>query len=106
MTAPLPDPDWTIHPGELWAEAITEAGRTQRDVARQVGCSDKHLSRIINGRALPSAVLTVAFARALDLPVELMWNLCAKYQLDLALGKRDLTNNPLPGDSPQAEGAT
>ena len=84
------DPDWTIHPGLHWAEAIDESGRVPREIAQEMGVSEKHLSQICNGNALPSAEATVAFCKALDLPVRLMWNLFCVFTLGLALGKKDL----------------
>ena len=94
------DPDWTIHPGVHWAEAIAESGRVQKSVAEEMGVSEKHLSQICNGAALPSAEATVAFSRALDLPIRLMWQLCSDYKLALALGKTDLTRDYFPSNEP------
>ena len=83
--------DWTIHPGVHWAEAITEAGRTQREIAGKMEISEKHLSQICRGAALPSAEMTVRFCRVLGLPIELFWTLTCNYRLALALGKKDIT---------------
>jgi plasmid maintenance system antidote protein VapI len=85
------DPDWTIHPGLHWAEAIEESKRVQREIAQEMGISEKHLSQICNANALPSAKATVAFCQVLDLPVKMFWQLCCNYQLALALGKKDVT---------------
>ena len=84
--------DWTIHPGVHWAEAIAEDRRTQRGIAEEMRISEKHLSQICNCAALPSAEVTVAFCRVLDLPVELFWTLACNYRLALAVGKADITD--------------
>jgi len=84
--------DWTIHPGVHWAEAIAEDRRTQREIAGEMGISEKHLSQICRGASLPSAEMTVRFCRVLGLPIELMWTLACNYRLSLALGKQDITN--------------
>lgn len=87
----MTESDWTIHPGIHWAEAIADSGRTQRDVAADMGISEKHMSQICRGRALPSADLTVAFARVTGVPLQMFWNLACNYRLALALEKKDLT---------------
>jgi transcriptional regulator with XRE-family HTH domain len=83
--------DWTIHPGVHWAEAIAEGERTQRQIAAKMGISEKHLSQICRGASLPSAEVTVAFCRVLDLPVEMFWTLACNYRLGIALGRKDIT---------------
>ena len=85
------DPDWTIHPGVHWAEAIEESGRVQREIAQEMGISEKHLSQILHGNALPSAEATVAFCQVMNLPVRMFWNICSNYKLAIAMGKKDLT---------------
>lgn len=85
------DPDWTIHPGVHWAEVIEESGRVQREIAEEMGVSEKHLSQICNGSSLPSAEATVSFARVMNVPARMFWNLCCNYKLALALGKKDVT---------------
>ena len=65
--------------------------RTQREIAAAMGISEKHLSQICNGAAMPSAEATVAFCRVLDLPVRMFWTMACNYRLELVLGKKDLT---------------
>jgi plasmid maintenance system antidote protein VapI len=85
------NPDWTIHPGVFWHEALVEDGRSQAAAAREMGISQKHISQIVSCHVTPGVDATVAFSRVMDLPVELMWNLACSYRLALALGKKDLT---------------
>lgn len=84
------DPNWTIHPGKTWAEIIDATSVTVTYVAAQLGMSRAYLSNILNGRYLPNADLTVRFARWAGVEPRFMWQLVANYQLDLALGKKDV----------------
>lgn len=85
--------DWTMHPGLLWGDELVARGLSQVEVATAIGVSAKHLNQVIKGHVLPSAGLTVAFCRHLHLDPWVMWRLVARYRLDLALGKRDITHD-------------
>ena len=80
------EPEPTVHPGHRWAEIIEESGHAQRLIARELGISEKHLSRIVHGRALPSAQLTVAFAKLMGVKPEGLWHVRTQYELNRALG--------------------
>ncbi len=54
-------------------------------MARGVGITTKHLNRILQGEALPSAVLTVQHARFLDVDPRALWHVVADHQLERAL---------------------
>lgn len=84
------DPDWTIHPGTAWAEIIDATSVTVGYVAAQLEISRPYLSNILHGRGLPTAELTVRFARWAGIEPRFMWQLVANYRLDLALGKKDV----------------
>ena len=43
-------------------------GLSQRELARQVGCSGPHISDIENGKVLPSLRLLYRLARTLNIP--------------------------------------
>lgn len=45
-------------------------GATQQDVAARVGISQAHLSRVLNGKTVPSLGVALALARELRVPVE------------------------------------
>lgn len=53
--------------------AIVTQGRTQRDVAAEVGMNEVEFSRIVNGHRTPSVVLALSIAAALGSPVENLW---------------------------------
>jgi len=89
------DPQWTIHPGVFWREAVNESEMSQAEIARQMGVSQKHLSQILTCTVTPGVEATVTFAQVLGLPVATMWNLACNYKLALALGKKDVTSDYL-----------
>jgi transcriptional regulator with XRE-family HTH domain len=49
--------------------ALVESRRFAYDVAREVGVSETRLSRIVNGRILPTPDEAARLARALGIPV-------------------------------------
>lgn len=85
------DPDWTMHPGVHWREMIEHSGLSVTEVAQAIGMSRPFLSNVLAGRALPPAGRTVAFARFFDVQPRFLWQLRVNYELDLALGKKDVT---------------
>lgn len=58
-----------------------DANLTQGQVAKLVGVSSQHVSRIVNGRALPSAELTARFAEVVGKRADKLWAEVATYQL-------------------------
>ena len=47
-----------------------QANLTQEELAEIVGCSDRHIGKIENGRNIPSLEVTVAVANALNVGVD------------------------------------
>jgi hypothetical protein len=87
------DPQWTIHPGVFWREAVTESELSQAQIADQMGISQKHLSQILTCTVMPGVDATVSFAHVVGLPVRTLWILACDHKLGLALGKKDLTSD-------------
>lgn len=56
-------------------EARTAAGLTQADLADRVGVSRKTINTVENGIFIPSTVLALGLARALDTTVEALFQL-------------------------------
>jgi putative transcriptional regulator len=55
-------------------EARTTAGLTQADLAEKAGVSRKTINTVENGVFIPSTIIALSLARALDLKVEdLFW---------------------------------
>ena len=84
--------DEVVHPGVAWRQAIEERKLRQKDICVDLGLSEKHLSQILNGKALPSVDLVVKMADYMGLPVRTMWNIQARYVLDSALRERASTS--------------
>lgn len=78
-----PEKKNTPHPGVFWQEAIQRRDITQVIVARRIGCSEKHLSQIVQGWAQPSADLTRRFGQFLTVDGRALWRLQADYLYDL-----------------------
>ena len=78
-----------IHPGTFWKDVMVEAGVSQTDVARSMGISEKHMSQIVRGHAVPSAHASVLFARVLHASARLVWQVSADWQLWEAIKKVD-----------------
>lgn len=77
------------HPGVTWRQNIEESGLTQAEVARRMGVSQKHLNKIVNGHAVPTATASVAFAEAVEVDAAAVWKRATDYLLALALAGRD-----------------
>jgi putative transcriptional regulator len=56
-------------------EARVAAGWTQAELAERVGVSRKTINTVENGVFVPSTVLALKLARALDRPVEALFSL-------------------------------
>lgn len=56
-------------------EARTAAGLTQADLADRVGVSRKTINTVENGIFIPSTMLALGLARALDTTVEALFQL-------------------------------
>jgi len=81
---PVYHPDWTTHPGEHWRGVLEDRGIPQSTLAREVGVSTKHINRIMQCQALPSAALVIRMAQVLDAPAKLMWQLQSNYLFEEA----------------------
>lgn len=76
------------HPGSRWRRLIFDAHLTQRQVAERIGVSRKHLSQIVNGKALPSPDITARFAAVVGKSPSKLWADVAAYQLAITLAER------------------
>jgi DNA-binding XRE family transcriptional regulator len=52
------------------ADLVRASGKTDEQLAREVGCSRSMFTKIRLGRATPSLPLAVKISRAVDVPVE------------------------------------
>jgi len=73
------------HPGHTWLRLMVQKGTSQTQTANAMGVAPMTLNRLVNGHGIPTAKVTVAFARAVDADVEQVWAEVAAYELRLAL---------------------
>jgi len=95
------EPQWVIHPGEYWRDVMAEAECTQAAVAKAMDMDPEHLGRIVQGHVLPTAMETIRFGEATGGNARALWDLCAEYELGVAMGKVDLTDQHQDGDPDQ-----
>lgn len=76
------------HPGVAWREALEAKGLTQRATAKRMGVSGTTLNRIFAGHGIPTARVTVAFAKAIGTDCDPLWRAVSDYELALALTRR------------------
>ncbi len=57
-------------PGEILAEAIAERGITGAELARRLGCTEKHVSQLINGRVPLSTDMALQLEQVLGISAQ------------------------------------
>lgn len=78
-------PDGPVHPGRHWLLVLDKAGMSQSEAARQMGISPMTLNRLVNGQGIPTARVTVEFARVAGQDVNELWQQVSDYELAVAL---------------------
>ncbi len=73
-------PDWVLPPGETVLDAATERGWSQTELARRLGYTEKHLSRLIHGKVPITVNAAQRLARVLGSRIVFWLNLEANYQ--------------------------
>lgn len=78
------------HPGHTWFNLVEKAGTTRMAVARTMGVAPMTLHRLVAGDAVPTARMTVLFAKAINdlggkADVQALWAEVAAYELAQAL---------------------
>lgn len=58
-------PDWASPPGETILDVSEERGWTQAELARQLGCTEEHVNRLVKGEVPLGADDALRLARAL-----------------------------------------
>lgn len=82
-------PAGPTHPGVQWVAILTEANLSQSEAARQMGVAPMTLNRLINGHGIPTANVTLAFARVTKQDPRALWTVVAEYELALAVAAAD-----------------
>ncbi len=75
--------------GETLLEWCQETGTTQTELATAVGITQKHLSYVMNGRALLSPALAVRLARVTGMSAQLLFRLQGDRLIEIAIDDRE-----------------
>jgi len=71
-----------IHPGETIKEMLEDRKFTQKHLAKMCDVSEKHISKIVNGKANISPKIAVGLERAFGANASFWVNLDANYRLE------------------------
>lgn len=72
------------HPGHTWLKHLTDAGLSQTQAATAMEVAPMTLNRLINGKGIPTANVTIRFAGAVNQPVKVLWDEVAAWELKVA----------------------
>ncbi len=78
-----------IPPGETIREQLEERGLTQKELARLMGLSEKHVSRLVNGKVILTPETAALLEKALEVPARFWLALEAGYRADLLKVERE-----------------
>jgi HTH-type transcriptional regulator / antitoxin HigA len=80
---PLGDTDYAVPPGETLRELLEEQGLSQRDLARRVDLSPKHVNKLLQGLVPLSSDVAMRLERVTGTPARIWNRLEADYRSDL-----------------------
>lgn len=60
-------------PGDILAEAIEERGVTGTELARRLGCTEEHVSQLVNGKVPLTTDMALQLEQVLAIPAQ-FWN--------------------------------
>lgn len=83
--------EYIIHPGDSIAEAISDRGMTQHELAVRTGMTEKHISTVINGQKNISTAFAKKLEYALGIKASFWLNLQMNYDQEL-LAFEELNN--------------
>jgi len=69
------------HPGHTWHKLLKHSGTSQSAAARHMGVALMSLNRLVNGRGIPTAHMTVLFAEAVNAELEPLWAEVCQWEL-------------------------
>ncbi|MCG7592402.1 HigA family addiction module antitoxin [Mycobacterium sp. PSTR-4-N] len=88
-SAPVPfDPDWTVHPGRILQQEIDARGWTQKQFAEIIDRPVQAVNEICTGKKRITAQTALVLGAALGVDAMFWLTAQARYDLDVALGKR------------------
>lgn len=76
--------DYAVAPGRILEEWLDENEMSQTELARRLGCSVKHVNRVVNGVASLTPTFAVDLERVTKVPARLWSNMESNYRTDLA----------------------
>ena len=76
-------PKWVVPPGATISDIAEERGWNQMELAKRLGCSEKHLSQLINGKAKISPEMAVTLQRVLGSTASFWMSLETIYRSEL-----------------------
>lgn len=82
-------PDWSVPPGEILAEALQERGMTQSELARRMDRPVKTINEIVNGKAAITPDTAIQLERAIGISARLWNGLEVQYREHLALARAE-----------------
>lgn len=72
------------HPGHTWAKELNAAQMSQTAAAKAMGVAPMSLNRLVNGKGIPTAAMTLKFAHVLDADVDALWLEVARWEMTQA----------------------
>lgn len=82
-------PDWTVPPGDVLSEALSDRGMSQSELARRMDRPTKTINEIVNGKAAITPDTAIQLERALGISARLWNGLETQYREHLAQQRAD-----------------
>ncbi|MGN1116871.1 MAG: HigA family addiction module antitoxin [Candidatus Ornithomonoglobus sp.] len=75
--------DYIIHPGETLSEILEDRNMSQKELAIRTSVSEKHISKVINGKSNISAKFAKSLEYAIGIDASFWMNLQSNYDVEL-----------------------
>src|SRR5436305_15249888 len=82
-------PDWSVPPGEVLLEALSDRNMSQSDLARRMGRPIKTINEIVNGKAAITPDTAIQLELALGITAAFWNSLEANYRAQLARARSE-----------------
>lgn len=96
----------SVHPGTVWKKQIEDKGLTRLAVAKAMGVAPMSLHRVCEAEGIPSAEMTVRYARATGQEESTVWAEVAQYALQTAMEKVPALDEVQPKEKAPAKATT
>lgn len=81
-------PNWSVHPGQTLGEILRERSWSQTDLAERCGVSQKHVSRVITGKAAIGVQFALRLETVTNVSAEFWMRLQANHDVAVARGEQ------------------